>query len=83
MREIAGLTDWLQDRYQENIRPGRLLMELDMMMGAEFAREAARRLPAQDVAFIPDGDDMAVVDLNYNLNVQGRYFPRLFGSGET
>ncbi|WFU06714.1 Xaa-Pro peptidase family protein (plasmid) [Rhizobium sp. CB3171] len=52
MREIAGLTDWLQDRYRENIRPGRLLMELDMMMGAEFAQEAARRFPAQDVALL-------------------------------
>ncbi|AYG76843.1 Xaa-Pro peptidase family protein [Rhizobium sp. CCGE532] len=52
MREIASLTDWLQDRYRENIRPGRLLMGLDMMMGVEFAQEAARRFPAQDVQLV-------------------------------
>ncbi|MER9291549.1 Xaa-Pro peptidase family protein [Mesorhizobium sp. M0510] len=49
MREIAALTDWVQDRYRENIRPGRLTMELDMSMAAEFATEAGKRFPDQDV----------------------------------
>lgn len=52
MREIAALTDWVQDRYRENIRPGRLTMELDMSMSAEFATEAARRFPDQDVQLV-------------------------------
>lgn len=49
MREIAAAADWLQERYRENIRPGRLVMELDWAMGALFAEEAARRFPDQDV----------------------------------
>ncbi|MDA8051342.1 MAG: M24 family metallopeptidase [Rhodospirillales bacterium] len=47
MREIASLTDWLQDRYRENIRPGRLTLELDMAMAARTAEEAADRFPGQ------------------------------------
>lgn len=45
MRRIAGLTDWVQDQYREAIRPGRLLMEMDMAMAALLAEEAARRFP--------------------------------------
>ncbi|WP_204313038.1 hypothetical protein, partial [Stenotrophomonas maltophilia] len=47
MREIAGLTDWVQDRYRENIRPGRLVQELDMSMAALMAEESARRFPGE------------------------------------
>ncbi|QCK84555.1 aminopeptidase P family protein [Phreatobacter aquaticus] len=47
MREIAGLTDWVQDRYRENIRPGRLVQELDMAMAALMAEESARRFPGE------------------------------------
>lgn len=47
MREIAALTDWLQDRYRENIRPGRLVQELDMSMAALMAEESARRFPGE------------------------------------
>lgn len=49
MREIGALTDWLQDRYRENIRPGRLVMELDMAMAILFAEESAKRFPGEDV----------------------------------
>ncbi|TCH97551.1 aminopeptidase P family protein [Roseococcus sp. SYP-B2431] len=47
LREIAGLTDWVQDRYRENIRPGRLVQELDMSMAALLAEESAVRFPGQ------------------------------------
>ncbi|QCI67204.1 M24 family metallopeptidase [Phreatobacter stygius] len=47
MREIAALTDWVQDRYRENIRPGRLVQELDMSMAALMAEESARRFPGE------------------------------------
>lgn len=52
MREIAALTDWLQDRYRENIRPGRLTLELDMTMAARAAEEAATRFPAQHLEIL-------------------------------
>jgi Xaa-Pro aminopeptidase len=47
MREIAGLTDWLQERYREAIRPGRMVQEMDMAMAALAAEEGGRRFPAQ------------------------------------
>ncbi len=47
MREIAALSDWVQDRYRENIRPHRLTLELDMAMAALMAEEGARRFPGQ------------------------------------
>lgn len=52
MREACALTDWLQDRYRENIRPGRLVQELDMSMAALFVEEAANRFPGEDVQCI-------------------------------
>lgn len=48
MRALAGLTDWVQDRYRENIRPGRLVQELDHAMAALMVEEAARRFPGED-----------------------------------
>lgn len=47
LREIAALTDWVQDQYRENIRPGRLVQELDMSMAAKLAEESAVRFPGQ------------------------------------
>lgn len=47
LREIAGLTDWVQEQYRENIRPGRLVQELDMAMAAKLAEESAIRFPGQ------------------------------------
>jgi Xaa-Pro aminopeptidase len=49
MREAASLADWTQERYRENIRPGRLIADLDMQMGALMAQEAARRMPGTDL----------------------------------
>lgn len=48
MRELGALTDWVQDRYRENIRPGRLVQELDHAMAALMVEEAARRFPGED-----------------------------------
>jgi Xaa-Pro aminopeptidase len=50
MREAAALADWTQERYRENIRPGRLVTDLDMSMAALMAQEAARRMPGTDLA---------------------------------
>ncbi|MGH7188147.1 MAG: M24 family metallopeptidase [Acetobacteraceae bacterium] len=52
MREIAALTDWLQDRYRENIRPNRLALELDMTMAARAAEESAVRFPGQHLEIL-------------------------------
>lgn len=47
MDAMAGLTDWLQDRYRENIRPGRLVQELDYAMASLFVQEAANRFAGE------------------------------------
>jgi Xaa-Pro aminopeptidase len=47
LREIAALTDWVQDRYREAIRPGRLVQEMDMAMAALLAEESAKRFPGE------------------------------------
>lgn len=47
MREIAALSDWVQDRYREAIRPGRLVQEMDMAMAVQMAEEGARRFPGE------------------------------------
>jgi len=50
MREAARLADWAQDRYREQIRPGRLVAELDLSVASMMAEEAARRMPGTDLA---------------------------------
>ncbi len=52
MREIAALTDWVQDRYRENIRPGRLALELDMTMAAAIAEKGARQFAGQHLEIL-------------------------------
>lgn len=47
MREIAGLSDWVQEQYREAIRPGRLVQEMDMAMAALMAEEGGRRFPGE------------------------------------
>jgi len=49
MREAASLADWVQGCYRENIRPGRLVGELDAAMAALGYQEATRRFPDADV----------------------------------
>jgi Xaa-Pro aminopeptidase len=52
MREIAALSDWVQDRYRENIRPDRLVQELDMSMAALMAEEGGRRFPGENLEIL-------------------------------
>jgi Xaa-Pro aminopeptidase len=47
MEAAAKLSDWLQDRYRENIRPGRVVQELDCAMASLFVQEAAERFPGE------------------------------------
>lgn len=47
MREIAALSDWVQERYREAIRPGRMVQEMDMAMAALMAEEGGRRFPGE------------------------------------
>ena len=49
IRRAGSLSDWGQDRYRENIRPGRVVQELDFAMAAEMAGEAARRYTGEEV----------------------------------
>ncbi len=52
MREIASLTDWVQDRYRENIREGAETMVLDMQMAALLAQEGGRRFPGENLEIL-------------------------------
>jgi len=47
MQAMAGLADWLQDRYREAIKPGRLVQEMDCAMASLFVQEAAERFPGE------------------------------------
>jgi len=49
MQAAASLADWAQDQYREQIRPGRLVSELDMSVAALKVEEAARRFPGADL----------------------------------
>src|SRR5262249_11421439 len=48
MRRAAVLSDWTMDAYREELRPGRLLTEIDYNVGARLATEAARRLRGEN-----------------------------------
>ena len=47
MEDSASIADWLQERYRENIRPGRLVQELDFAMASLWVQEAAKRFPGE------------------------------------
>lgn len=49
MRQAASLSDYIQDRYRENIRPGRLVQELDCQMAVSMVEEGARRFPGANL----------------------------------
>lgn len=49
MRQAAALSDWMQDRYRENIRPGRLVQEMDHAMNALMVEEGARLFPGENL----------------------------------
>lgn len=45
MRDCAALTDWVQDRYMELIKPGEYVRAFDYHMSSLLFAEAARRFP--------------------------------------
>jgi Xaa-Pro aminopeptidase len=47
-RDAGALSDWGQERYLENIRPGRRLQELDFTIAAMMSEEASRRFPGEN-----------------------------------
>ena len=49
MRDAASLSDWVQDRYREAIRPGRLVQEMDAAMATLMIEEASRRFPGENL----------------------------------
>jgi Xaa-Pro aminopeptidase len=49
MRQAAALSDWAQDRYRENIRPGRVVQELDRAMDTLMVEEGARLFPGENL----------------------------------
>lgn len=50
LRSLAGLTDWAQQRYRENVRPGRYTQELNAYTTWQVAEEACRRFPSEEIA---------------------------------
>jgi Xaa-Pro aminopeptidase len=48
-RAAGSLSDWAQERYREELYPGRLLDELDWSIGAMIMEEAAQRHPGECV----------------------------------
>ena len=49
MRQAAALSDWVQDLYRENIRPGRLVQEMDSAINALMVEEGARRFAGENL----------------------------------
>jgi Xaa-Pro aminopeptidase len=47
MRRCASVADWAIGAYREELRPERLLTEVDYVVSARLAAEAARRLPGE------------------------------------
>jgi Xaa-Pro aminopeptidase len=48
MRQCAALSDWAVDVYRQQLQPGRLLAEVDFVVSARLAAEAARRHPGEN-----------------------------------
>ncbi|MGH7919931.1 MAG: M24 family metallopeptidase [Candidatus Dormibacteraceae bacterium] len=49
LRLAAALSDWGQERYRENVRPGRQVQELDLFTASQIAEEAGSRFPGEQV----------------------------------
>jgi Xaa-Pro aminopeptidase len=62
IRQAAALTDWGQERFRAELRPGRVVQELDFTMSAILADEAARRFNGEHCeirSFTLSGPDSA------------------------
>jgi Xaa-Pro aminopeptidase len=53
MRTAASLCDWAMAQYRDLLAPGRLLAEIDHLVSARLAVEAARRVPESDFVIGP------------------------------
>lgn len=49
IRKAAALSDWGQARFREQVRPGRMVQELDFSVAAMIAEEAGRRHSHENV----------------------------------
>lgn len=49
LRLAAALSDWGQDRYRENVRPGRQVQELDLFTASQIVDEAGNRFPGEQL----------------------------------
>ena len=49
LRQGGRLSDWGQERFPEEVRPGRLMGEIDLVVAARLVQEAAGRFPGQPV----------------------------------
>jgi len=49
LRQGGRLSDWGQERFPEEVRPGRLMGEIDLVVAARLVQEAAGRFPGQQV----------------------------------
>jgi Xaa-Pro aminopeptidase len=49
IRQAARLSDWAQDRYRQEIRPGRVVQEMDFTIASMTAAEAAKRHNGEQV----------------------------------
>jgi len=52
MRRCASLSDWAIDVYRQELHPGRLLDEVDYLVSAKLAAEAARRMPGENYKIV-------------------------------
>jgi len=48
-RDAARLSDWAQDHYRAQIRPGRLVQEVDFAVATLIVEEAAKRFPGENI----------------------------------
>jgi len=49
LRQGGKLSDWGQQRYPDEVRPGRLMQEIDFVISARLVEEAAKRFPGEQV----------------------------------
>lgn len=51
MRDISRLSDWIQERYLEEIRPGRLVHEMDYTIARMVFEKAAEEFPGENFEY--------------------------------
>lgn len=51
MRDISRLSDWIQERYLEEVRPGRLVHELDLTIARMTYEKVAEEFPGENFEY--------------------------------